>query len=198
MHDAAQVGGRGGAMKRKSLSFASWTCIQSGELRVQRLTEPFHGYVTQLRIHEVTEPQVWHWQGAPLTVCDRGMRWLSILPERGDLCITAQIGADDAVALWYIDMIAGQGVDELGVPWFDDLYLDLIVNPDGAVVVDDRDELDEALRLGDITAAQHQRALDVCAMLQKGLEGGVVPLQTLTDQCDQLVRNAPVIPRHCP
>lgn len=170
-------------MKRKSLSYDSWTCMLKRDLRVRRVTEPFAGYVALLRIHEVTEPQVWNWQGKPLIVCDRGMAWLSMLPERGGLCVTAQLNPDGTVALWYIDMIAGQGVDEAGVPWFDDLYLDLIVNPDGSMHVDDRDELDAALRRGDITEALHRQALDTCAMLQKGLEGGVEALQTLTKQC---------------
>ena len=176
-------------MKRKSLSYASWTCMLKKSLNVRRVTEPFAGHVALLRIHEVTEPQVWRWQGKPLTVCDRGMAWLSMLPERGGLCITAQLNADGTVALWYIDMIAGQGVDEAGVPWFDDLYLDLIVSPDGTVHVDDRDELDEALRQGDITGEQHRQALDTCSLLQKGLKSGVSALQTLTEQCYQLVHD---------
>ena len=179
-------------MKRKSLAYDAWTCILSRTLHVRQVTEPFRGHVSLLRIHEVTEPQVWRWQGKPLTVCDKGMAWLSILPEQGGLCITAQLNADQSVALWYIDMIAGQGIDVQGVPWFDDLYLDLIVHPDGAMFVDDRDELDEALREGDITEAQHRQARDVCAMLKKGLEGGVAPLQTLTEQCYRLMAD------HCP
>lgn len=173
-------------MKRKSLSYDAWTCILSRGLSVRRVTEPFAGHVSLLRIHEVTEPQVWAWRGEPLVVCDKGMAWLSMMPGRGGLCITAQLNRDGTVALWYIDMIADQGVDEQGVPWFDDLYLDLIVHPDGTVVVDDRDELDEALRQGDITEEQHRQALDTCAMLQKGLESGVSALQTLTEQCYRL------------
>ena len=175
-------------MKRKSLSYASWTCITSRSLYMKRVTEPFHGYAALLEIHEVTEPQIWQWQGEPLVVCDRGMAWLSLLPERGGLCITAQLQADGSVALWYIDMIAGQGVDQDGVPWFDDLYLDLIVHPDGAMIVDDRDELDHALRQGDITEAQHRQAIETCEMLQKGLKTGTRPLQTLTEQCYRLFK----------
>lgn len=181
-------------MKRKSLAYDAWTCILSRTLHVRQVTEPFRGYVSLLRIHEVTEPQVWRWQGNPLTVCDKGMAWLSILPEQGGLCITAQLNADGAVALWYIDMIDAQGVDARGIPWFDDLYLDLIVHPNGAMAVDDRDELDAALAAGDITAAQHQAALDTCAALQKGLESGVQALQAFTNQCYSLAVTAPAIP----
>ena len=181
-------------MKRKSLSYDAWTCILSQELRVCRVTNPFAGHVSLLRIHEVTEPQVWHWQGQSLTVCDRGMSWLSMMPERGCLCITAQLNADGSVVLWYIDMIDAQGVDQRGLPWFDDLYLDLIVHPNGSMAVDDRDELDAALSAGIITAQQHQAALDTFAMLQKGLESGIDALQAFTRTCYQLAVTAPAIP----
>lgn len=180
-------------MKRKSLSYESWTCMVSRELRVARVAEPFEGYVALLNIHEVSEPQVWNWHGTPLTVCDRGMAWLMMLPERGGLCVTAPMNADGTVALWYMDMIAGQGVDGRGIPWFDDLYLDLIIHPDGSMMVDDRDELDEALRRGDITAEQHRQALEICEMLQKGLAQGAEPLQALTKQCFRQIKNTPAL-----
>ena len=181
-------------MKRKSLAYDTWTCILSRELHICRVTEPFAGHVSLLRIQEVTEPQVWQWRGQPLTVCDKGMAWLTMLPEQGGLCITAQLNADGSVALWYIDMIDGQGVDTRGVPWFDDLYLDLIIHPNGTMAVDDRDELDAALAAGDITVQQHRAAVACCARLQKGLESGVSALQTFTNLCYQQAVNAPAIP----
>ena len=58
------------------------------------------------------------------------------------------------VLLWYIDMTAKQGIDVDGVPYFDDLYLDLVVYPDGTIIVDDMDELEEALSKKDITQEQ--------------------------------------------
>ena len=51
----------------------------------------------------------------------------------------------------YIDMIAGQGKDVDGIAYIDDLYLDLVAYPDGTVLEDDMDELEEALRNGDIS-----------------------------------------------
>ena len=38
-----------------------------------------------------------------------------------------------------------QGIDADGIPYFDDLYLDLVVYPGGTIIVDDMDELEEAL-----------------------------------------------------
>ena len=40
---------------------------------------------------------------------------------------------EEEILLWYIDMIAAQGIDADGIPYFDDLYLDLVVYPDGTV-----------------------------------------------------------------
>ena len=50
-------------------------------------------------------------------------------------------------------------------PDFDDLYLDVVLDPDHAVTVLDRDELDEALSMGDITKEQHEAASKECARL---------------------------------
>ena len=76
---------------------------------------------------------------------------------------------DNKICVSYIDMIDDQGVDEDGVPFFIDCYLDLIVYTDGDVVVDDRDELDEALQAKEITREQYDRALQTADNLTKGL-----------------------------
>ena len=47
-------------------------------------------------------------------------------------------------------MIASQGIYVDVVPYFDDLYLDLVVYPDGTIIVDDMDELGEVLSKKDI------------------------------------------------
>ena len=73
------------------------------------------------------------------------------------------------VKVSYIDMIDNQGIDEDGVPFFYDCYLDLVVYPDGYVKVDDRDELDEALENADINKEQYNRALDTADKLVKEL-----------------------------
>ncbi len=55
------------------------------------------------------------------------------------------------------------------MPWIRDCYLDLFVYADGNVVVDDRDELDEALETGDITKEQHERMIQTADRLMNGL-----------------------------
>ena len=49
------------------------------------------------------------------------------MPQNDWYCITAMMDENGVIILWYIDMIASQGIDVDGVPYFDDLYLDLVV-----------------------------------------------------------------------
>lgn len=63
------------------------------------------------------------------------------------------------VTCWYIDVTERIEEDPDGVWAFVDKYLDVILSPQGDVVVMDRDELDEAYRRGDITTGQYEDAL---------------------------------------
>lgn len=76
---------------------------------------------------------------------------------------------ENEILLWYIDMIADKGIDIDCILCFDDLYLDLVVYSDGTIIVDDRDEIEEALLSKDITQEQFELAIETSEKLQKGL-----------------------------
>ena len=157
-------------MKRSRLSYDEWKCIEKKQIYGKRIkTDWFQGYLGLINIEKVTIPQIWKFNGENIVVCDNGLKWLSILPENDFYCITAMLDEKSDVLLWYIDMIASQGIDRDGVPYFEDLYLDLVVYPDGTIIEDDRDELEEALVLKDISKEQYQLALDTGRRLQEGL-----------------------------
>lgn len=176
-------------MKRSRLSYDEWTCIPSKDLRGKRVnTEFFSGYIGLIDIYEVSEPLVWEFNEENIVFCDKGIKWLSMLPSDDYYCITAMMSEKDEILLWYIDMIAEQGVDADGVPYFDDLYLDLVVYPDGTVVEDDKDELDTALRQGDITQEQYQLALETSVRLKESLLCDINKLRELTKKCYGIMR----------
>ena len=82
--------------------------------------------------------------GEDMVVCDKGIKWMSILPQNDFYCITAMMNEKEEILVWYVDMIESQGTDSDDIPYFIDLYLDLVVYPDGTIMVDDMDELEEA------------------------------------------------------
>jgi len=97
------------------------------------------------------------------------------------------MNADNEILLWYIDMIAAQGIDAEGIPYFDDLYLDLVVYPDGTIVVDDIDELEDALATKDITQAQFNLAISTSDKLKAGLLSNIDTFIEYTLRCKEMV-----------
>lgn len=65
---------------------------------------------------------------------------------------------DGRVVQWYIDICARHGVDARGVPWYDDLYLDIVVSPAGGRWLLDADELEAAVGAGVITPSERALA----------------------------------------
>ncbi len=170
-------------MKRSRLTYDSWTCILSRDLIIKKLEAPGErGHLVLNRIKEVTEPQTWEFNGEDIVVCDKGIQWLSFLPQEDHYCITAMLDAEGEVIVWYIDMIASQGMDESGIPYFDDLYLDLVVYPDGTILVDDMDELEEAYESGDISKELYDLALKTSDKLQKGLLTSIDHFKAVTQR----------------
>ena len=70
---------------------------------------------------------------------------------------------------------------------FDDLYLDLVVYPDGTIKVDDMDELEEALLMKDITQEQYNLAISTSKRLRAGLLSNVDTFIEYTLRCFEIV-----------
>lgn len=178
-------------MKRRRLSYDEWgKVIEEKSLEVKFVKESLlTGHIGKFDIIKVIEPQTWHFNGEDIVVCQDGYRWLSILPNNEYFCITAMLNKESEIVLWYIDMIAEQGIDSDGIPYFYDLYLDLVVYPDGVIVEDDMDELEDALKQGDIAPEQFQLALDTSKRLKQGLLVDVDKFAEFTLACMKLIRN---------
>ena len=112
------------------------------------------------------------------------------MPQNDWYCITAMMDENGDIILWYIDMIASQGIDVDGVPYFDDLYLDLVVYPDGTIIVDDMDELEEALSKKDITQAQFNLAIETSHRLQQGLLSDISSFTEYTGRCYEMIKKS--------
>lgn len=176
-------------MKRCRLSYDEWNCILAKVLHGCKVdSELVTGYIGLVEIREVKEAQVWKFNGNDIVVCDRGIRWLTILPQNDWYCITAMMNEKEEILLWYIDMIASQGVDRDGIPYFDDLYLDLVVYPDGTIIVDDMDELEDALEKKDITQEQFKLAMETSEKLRKGILSDITNFIKYTKECFEIVK----------
>jgi hypothetical protein len=175
-------------MKRCRLSYDEWKCITNKKMNGHIVNNDFFkGYIGVIEIENVTEPQIWKFNGEDIAVCDKGKKWVSILPQYDFYCITAMLNEKNEILLWYIDMIAEQGIDADCIPYFDDLYLDLVVYPDGTIIVDDMDELEDALSTKDITLEQYKLAINTSQKLRDGLLSNIDDFITYTFKCLEMI-----------
>ena len=108
-------------------------------------------------------------------VCGKGMVWLQLYPDDHSRLITAMISPKEktvkgktypfSVSAIYVDVAEGLEYDEDGVAAYIDKYLDVILTPAGDMRIDDRDELDDALKNNELTEEQYNDALSECDLI---------------------------------
>ncbi|MBE5782677.1 MAG: DUF402 domain-containing protein [Clostridiales bacterium] len=168
-------------MHHKRLDRDTWKDIKKKRYIQKRISTPFgDGYAALLYLDDVDAPVAWNFPEGKVTVCEKGMKWLELLPENDHYLITAMISPEGKINEWYIDMIAGWGFDDDGVIYYDDLYLELIATPAGTIIIDDMDELEQALAEKDITTQQYEMAIATMKKLKSGLLSN---LPRFSNQC---------------
>ncbi|MCX4256713.1 MAG: hypothetical protein OSJ54_07275 [Oscillospiraceae bacterium] len=131
--------------------------------------EDFHGLVSVIKL-AAGDYFFWEKPKAGKTpVCGEGMLWLQLIPDGKYRAITAKFLPESrtvqdvkyfkSISIWYVDVIDGWGYDDDGVAYFTDQYLDVVFDVEGDVITEDRDELDEAYRSGELSEEQYQRAI---------------------------------------
>jgi len=124
-------------------------------------TPAFRGVVslyTMLRVRERLYKPV---RGELTLIAADGFRWLQLYsadPEAQTYTVTATFDSENFLAQWYTDVCAGHGVGLSGIPWHDDLYLDLVADGRGGVEVIDGAELEAAYETGVIGLAAYRLA----------------------------------------
>ena len=127
------------------------------------------GRISLISIDEVTGPLTVHYRSRDVLIADAGYSWFQAAVPGACWWLTAMFDAYDRLIQIYFDITGGSRFDDPENPTFEDMYLDIVVSSDGSIEVVDRDELDEALRSGTITAAQHRESVENCGKLERFL-----------------------------
>ena len=167
-------------MKRKRLDRDLWTDITEKRYVQRELIRPavfpeFYGIAALLYLDRVAKESRWNYPGGYVTICGAGMKWLELLPYDRKYALTAMIGPDGRIVEWYCDLTGGFDFDPDGTACFFDAWLDLIARPpcvaypEGHLREDDRDELDDALRAGEIDEGLYREILEEAELLKSTL-----------------------------
>ncbi|MBO0796621.1 MAG: DUF402 domain-containing protein [Ktedonobacteraceae bacterium] len=179
-------------MKCKRAHRTDWQRVTRHRFAMQKIaSSDFTGYATLFCIDEVREPLYKDFSGQIVCLADNGYKWLQYFPNDSHHALTAVLDTQENLARLYIDICKRWYLDEQGELFYDDLYLDIDVSPAGEVTLLDVDELEEALRKGDVSSLDYELAWREADRLLTAIEQDMFPLLWNFDLCkDDLVRLA--------
>lgn len=120
---------------------------------------------------------------------DTGYTWLEFYDYSSKIRLTAMYDEKKEIVEWYFDIARMIG-KENGVPYEDDLYLDVLLTKDGNIILLDEDELKEALERRELTEKEFNGAYNVANELVNKIEGKVEKVKKFTDKyLDLLLEN---------
>ena len=123
-------------------------------------------YLSIKRINEIDQPFIVDISGQSVVYIDNGYYIVEFTPLEQFYNVRVFLDRNAEVLGYYFDISRGNGVEE-NIPYYDDLYLDIIHCPadnDFTVIVDE-DELLDALNNGKITREEFDLANEVCSKL---------------------------------
>ena len=90
-----------------------------------------------------------------------GYKEIVYMPMNEYWSMVAFYNAESEMLGWYFDISKGNFLDEYGMPCSDDIFLDLLILPDGRTITLDADELQEALDNNEITTCDYNHAYKI-------------------------------------
>ncbi len=142
----------------KTITRDNWQQVVSKSFRYTEKTYgDFHCMVGLIAINKVTSPLKKTMFGNDVVLADKGYRWLQITPADEPWWLTVMIDPNDNIVQYYYDITDRNILDGENSRFYD-LYLDVVVIPDGNATILDTDELDAALKDGIITNTQYKAA----------------------------------------
>ena len=130
----------------------------------------YPGRESILRIHKVSQP-LWVKEGyGRICIADAGHSWVQVACQGQPYWLTAMFDREDRFLQIYFDIARPPCFDDPDDPTFEDLYLDVVLTSKLELAVLDREELDEALKTGEIDRETYDFALAACEKLLVWLE----------------------------
>ena len=113
-------------------------------------------------------------------IIDNNYRLLEFYDYSSKVKLSAFYNENCEIIEWYFD-ISNEIGKENGVPYEEDLYLDVVVKPDGEIILLDENELENALRTNEITKEEYEMAYSEANKLIKLLEANKEKLKIFTN-----------------
>lgn len=140
----------------------------------------FKGYACFLKLKNVDNPLIVYNGNENICIKDNDYEWIEVYPTNENYAITIMYDNKSNLIEWYFDISKKIGIEN-GIPYEDDLYLDLVIMQNGEKIVIDEDELLNAKENGDITQEDVKLAYEVLEKLDNKYVNNFNELINLTN-----------------
>ena len=144
----------------------------------------FSGYACKKVMGKVDNPIKVKVEDRQYYILNDNYTWYLIYPDNANYAITIMYDDNNNLLQWYFDIAKEVGVEN-GIPYEDDLYLDLVIGPNGESIVLDEDELKDALDKKNITIEDYKLAYKTLGMIQNEYADNFDHLVALTDRIEK-------------
>ena len=158
-----------------------FACDPNDNYSILEIKEPFFkGHAVFLKLQNIEKPLIVYNGEKNICIKDNNYEWIEVYPTEGKYAITIMYDDKGNLIEWYFDISKKTGLEN-GIPYEDDLYLDMIITPNGKKIVLDEEELLEAKDNGIITQEDVENAYKTLSELDSKYVQNLDELIRLTD-----------------
>ena len=152
--------------------------VKEGNLKIKTFNNSeFKGDIALIKFNKMYKP--YKVENTNLCIANNDYKWLEFYDYNKKYRLTAMYNEKNEIVEWYFDIAKKIG-KEKGIPYEDDLYLDVVVTSTGEIILLDEDELKEALDRMEITNLEYKNAYKEAEKLIDKLKGKKDELQEFT------------------
>ena len=148
----------------------------------------FKGYAGILNLYKTEGEWKVRSKGKDLIIAAPGYQWLQLAPVHEKWWLTVMYDTKGRLVQYYFDITKRHYTSETGERRFEDLFLDVVMMPDGSYEILDREELVSAFRSGVISEFDYRRALSALYELIGSITGKANVWQALCDEIIDILR----------
>lgn len=154
--------------------------VEKGILKIKNFdNSDFKGDIALIRFNKMYKP--FAIEGSDLCMVNDNYKWLEFYDYSKKYRLTAMYDEKDEIVEWYFD-IARKISKENGIPYEDDLYLDVVVMPSGKIILLDEDELKDAYNRLEVNQEDYNMAHKEAKRLMDSLSNNIDELKVFTDK----------------
>lgn len=172
-------------MIRKYADRTEWGRIVEKNLTVVRKnTIGFSGTVALIEMIQVRPELHASYEAGQIRLCvaASGYKWLQQYPEFAHYVVTGMYDREDNIVQWVVMICKSKGLTAGQIPWHEDLHLQLVMLPDGALYIKDADRLEEAVSNGDLTQDDYKLAWQTANQVMEEHRRGSFDMLLLSHQ----------------